>query len=1552
MWKILRYTIYICIIVGVFAAAYNIRGVFVIPPAEKYILETTGYDVKIGNFYFSPLSGSIVITKVKVEDFFYADKIIVKVGLKKIIRNLKKPVNYIKQIEIPKIIIDLDIFTNTENMHIEKDTANSGKDFDLSDLNVDLLVHEIILNSKHGSQKFSDTRVSILPKNITMSSLAYPFNRRINLDANMILKENKVFDTTFTLSSYGELESMIEANGIFDLSSLDFNQKINIEKIKYGGFEISESSGSIVKSGQNISLNIKGPFGEIDAAWEDFTRFYSNANLNLSAINNDFKALLEAKIYHNEEEGNLDLKIKDLSFIGFELGNFNFYGTKQTGGIYNISCDYAKDARLEIDYFTDGKYDTRLLIGNKTAGTVSGNIKTGEIKANVKDIDISKMPFIPFLSDTPKGSATVEGEIDEISGKIKFTVKDFQSNRINKTDAYGIIARQSDMYVYNFYKSDNSIVFNTVTQAGDILSTDFKFINNDISNIMRAFGYSNEPISGIASGRIIYEKNGTTEFDIKAYDGILYGNKFSKLEAKGDLNLSRVNIDHFVMKNEDDLLTAYASGLLGFTNRNPVSTFNMRAKNLKIGKAVLSGDITFNGKLGDNGEIKGNVESNLINLSGIAFRDFFANTNISVKKININDFHSENGLSGKFTADLINKSISGGINLKNTDIGTLIPDLDALVNLNLKFTGTFSDPVINMSASVKKGTYLKLPFSFSADCVYKNGYLTVKRSSLVSDRTKASLYGTYSKTDKILIDFENLNEIIINKFVGFRTPIKGEFSGKGTLTSKKDKPNLKMSVKSSDTFVKNVKLKDFQSKIEVYGAKISLSSASAKISDSEIRAQKGSFNITSGKYDLDLSLINTHIGPSDIFGNFLLTGTMYKKKGGSIYKGKVNIHNLWINRHKLSKHELGYTIQNKNLELYKTDENTNSLSISGKFSFGNITKINDFSISKGNAKLDMNANLNDDKFDIKIDAKNIDLDFLTDALDMPVPMTGKTSFSLSSNGSLKDPEFKLQIDSQKGTVFNIPYDKIEIDVDGKKNIADIKTAKLFKKNELSFSVTGKFPFWLDDSMSKTAGKIPLNISYELEDSKMNTLKHISEDFFKPRSGKLNIEGKIEGTVNKINNSGQLNIVGGSFDSKNYFERIKDLTVSIVWDNNTLNINKFTGRSTPGKFNIRGKVNFDGFKITNYAINFFTDNKGIFIKIPQLPLQGSIFSKGILSEVSNGEPKFDLLIEGTPEKPKISGRIVLENTKFSFPPPDNDDTIDFPEATEFDIELISGKNTKYENSFASAWINGKLNIRGPYDNIKATGIIDSNRGNIDYLGINFTILNTKLEMTGDNVYITGEAETEVYSAGKSESEKIRMVIDKSEIDSPSIRFYSKDDPTMDSKTALAKVTGTEEGENTTTSQLIGLSDFALRQQALRLIDSSIATPLARTVLRKTGIIDNFRVSYVLPEHDLSLTEDPTFIDLLYGTKYSLEKNLTNQFLLGYSVTFDQIEKKLDLKHEIEMKYRLSNNLFLSGSYELESETSLHKPDRKLMLQHQIRFGLPVNKRNNKRGSTDD
>ena len=229
-----------------------------------------------------------------------------------------------------------------------------------------------------------------------------------------------------------------------------------------------------------------------------------------------------------------------------------------------------------------------------------------------------------------------------------------------------------------------------------------------------------------------------------------------------------------------------------------------------------------------------------------------------------------------------------------------------------------------------------------------------------------------------------------------------------------------------------------------------------------------------------------------------------------------------------------------------------------------------------------------------------------------------------------------------------------------------------------------------------------------------------------------------------------------------------------------------------------------------------------------------------------------------------------------------------------------------------------------------------------MGINFDIVSAKREVTDNNqVFLSGEAETVVYSKMDSEPDTIRMVISKSELDALNVRFYSKDDPTMDSQKALAKATKTEQGTEDETSNLIGFSDFALRRQALRLIDTSIATPLARTVLRKPGLVDNFKVTYVPFSEQQSQTsnENASFASLLAGTKYSVEKNLTNQLLLGYSITFDQIAQALDLRHAVEMRYKLLSNLYLSGSYEFESERSLHQPDRRLMLQHQFRFGLP-------------
>ena len=121
---------------------------------------------------------------------------------------------------------------------------------------------------------------------------------------------------------------------------------------------------------------------------------------------------------------------------------------------------------------------------------------------------------------------------------------------------------------------------------------------------------------------------------------------------------------------------------------------------------------------------------------------------------------------------------------------------------------------------------------------------------------------------------------------------------------------------------------------------------------------------------------------------------------------------------------------------------------------------------------------------------------------------------------------------------------------------------------------------------------------------------------------------------------------------------------------------------------------------------------------------------------------------------------------------------------------------------------------------------------------------------------------------------------------------------------------------------------------------LTMPFAKTVLRKVGIIDDFRVSYDQTSAGISASD--TFANLFLGNKYSIEKNLTNQILFGYSVIFDEFNRRLDLRHEVEIRYKFTDKLFLIGNYELEFGKHSRQPDKRLMLQYQMHFGSPAKK----------
>jgi hypothetical protein len=809
---------------------------------------------------------------------------------------------------------------------------------------------------------------------------------------------------------------------------------------------------------------------------------------------------------------------------------------------------------------------------------------------------------------------------------------------------------------------------------------------------------------------------------------------------------------------------------------------------------------------------------------------------------------------------------------------------------------------------------------------------------------KVALKGNYLNGGVLSLNVENLTENIINVFVGFKTPIKGSFSGNGFFTAKEGKQYLKMFLEAKSVYIKTAKLNDVKYDVEISGGNIAVSSVSAKFLDSEIRADKGFFNIEDGKYGLDLLLVNTHAGPVDLFGNIKLSGKMTKRKGGSIYSGTVDLQNFWLNRHKLSFSHFDYTVKDRTLEFLQKADGMNLCSSSGFIVFGDVISVKEFNISKDKTSLGLRADFSKDSVNLGIKSSNIDWRFISDVLNLPGALRGNADINVSLSGNISRPEGSMSIISINGSVMEVPYDNFNVEVDFSDNYARIKEATVFKRDEISISARGDFPLWFDKTLSEKMRKKPINVVYEIEDHKLNVLKYFSENYINPRSGKMLLKGSFEGTYEKIKNNGRLLITGGSFRAKNYIDKARDMSVEISLIENLIRIDKFNFKSGSGKLNIYGQLKLDNFNIRDFDIRLVTDDKGIFLRVLELPIQGVIGSKSFLQDYSAGDLSFDVRVQGPPVKPKVSGLISLENTRFTFPGSDDED-IDFfiPENTEFDLKLITAKNTRFENSFAYALINGFLYIKGPYNNLRTNGIIETSNGRINYLGLGFDILNAKVEiidaMDKNQVYITAEGETTIVSKTGDEPETIKLIVDRSEISKisqDSVRFSSKDNPNMDSRKALEKATRTEQDAKVDMADDKNVLDFKMKQRVLRLVDQSLATPFTKMILRKTGLIDDFRVSYVQTAAGVYGTEDNTFTNLFSGTKYSVEKNLTNRILLGYSITFDEFDRKLDLHHEIGAIYKLTDNLFLVGSYELESAERFRRPDIRLMLQYQIHF----------------
>ena len=1549
MWKKVRYALYFVVLIIIFSVTYNFREYYYVPVIQQSVSKLTNSKLKFRTFSLE-LPFNLVLHDVVYNDEVFID--IAKFGFEpvKLFKNLSAPLKSISSIQINKVVYIHNpqhclFTTNKQKTTFQKvEFKVFRKIFSLFNLfcsinKIQVLYKDKLIKSNNININFN--------KGIDIYSDFFYSNQTIHTKGN-IKFEKPFIITDFYTETDGNIKTKFDLFGIYNLLNNSFKYNIDTKDLIVNRLDLGSIKTKIKKDSTSFTINSNG--ANIKAFFKstdfNFNNYCSTGTIKLRDIND----ILNTNINYNTTltNGVLDLTIdaKDTFFFGNNFGEFNLkvYNQKDTYTVYgyhNSSNNFKATVSSK-----SGNYNLDIYNYKNKIGYVYGNYKKEDFTVDIKNIPIKKIPFIENFSKTVKGKLSMYGKMGAKTGTIHLVGKQIVSKKLKSFDVLGKIYKKDYKWFTKINTKDKKIIIDGFYENKENNELDIYYNAVDVYNILQILGIKKPKLSGNVTGKVKYcTKNFTTDVDMKFKNGTLLENKFNTFDIAGQYSNNQIAISTFSFSGPKTKMQV--KSVINFLDKYSNSYFNANIDNFKVKGVNVNCNLTINGRYKANNEIIGKMSVDKLEIGKLKFY-YKSLLLLSKDKIKIYNLQNDNGLSGEITYDFATKNISSFIENIDSKLSKYNSKIKGRLSSQTTISGTLKNPKVVSFIKIKDGLYNSLLFNLNVKTEYEKGKVYLEGFKIITqDNIKSKITGSgildKEKTN-IKIKFNNISEETINKYVGFRTPFKGFFYGDGKVVGKINNLKYILNIYADTVFVKSLKFNSFVSKLTVQNKIISMENTKVKLADSELKILSANFDIKTLKYNSKFKFINTHLGPFDIFGNINIDGTMKKQDKVYMYKGDIKFINLWLNEEKIEELGLKYSIIDR-IFTFKADKKS-KLKFLGSILFNKYPKIifDKILLNYNKQYCKFNGSILSDKIDINMTGNKLDLAILTGLFNFPIDITGTLDFKLNGNGSISSPNINLSMVSSKGAIYGVPFDLCNIKMDVKDNKVNIKEFDIKKIRKYIFAVDGFFPFWLDSKFKDKLIKEKINVNYKLEDNSLYIIKNLSNNKIIPKKGTLKIDGKLIGLRKNISNTGKLILEGINIKTDSYINKIKNLKINILWENNLFKINKAIARVSSGVLETTGSVKIQNFRPAFYDLNIFTTEKGIPLIFKELPIPTSGILKIKSSNFTNfskGVPTFNFSLYGDAKKPKLTGTAELENTTFCFPSPLRNTSgasfeflSDIFQNLYIDIDLKSAKNTKYENSLVNAELIGSINLKGNIDNIFANGVINSNNGLFSYLGNDFTIVNSKIEIINNELFITAEGESEVYNTGDSTAEIIKVYVDRSNINNIKTRFASKNDPTMDSKKALARLTKTDP---TQTNTLDTSTDFLVKQQAIRMFSSNVVTPIANTVLKKMGIVDNIRLGFVNQDTlQLDSNEEATMTELLYGMKYSVEKNVNRLLQIGYSVTFDRVQKEIDLKQALEMSFKINRNLFLKGSYGLKSDNQDYEPDRRFMIEQKLRF----------------
>lgn len=665
---------------------------------------------------------------------------------------------------------------------------------------------------------------------------------------------------------------------------------------------------------------------------------------------------------------------------------------------------------------------------------------------------------------------------------------------------------------------------------------------------------------------------------------------------------------------------------------------------------------------------------------------------------------------------------------------------------------------------------------------------------------------------------------------------------------------------------------------------------------------------------------------------------------------KLYFDNLWINEHYADKVYLSFVynaIDRELIFLHDDSELSKSVKFSGKICFfKNYIKFLDFKISdKTSEYLTCTGNVGIDNEALRIKISGIPLNLIKNCFQIPLHNINGIVFS---NIKL------LTIDSDR----NLYQMSLEFLIDD----VDIETLKL--KN-----ILGKMTFYRKnlnieniDFVFKENKKMNLRGSFNFDNKTIDmiltshncdlSILNGFQNIIRSANGKLMVSIKATGSLTSPNIVGYLNVTKGRIEFDEYLKYIENLNINLVFNEKGIRIDKFFGSYENTTFSIGGRISLT----EGYSIRLKTSGgDGIFVKIPELSFPVGQFFKIIKGEKlfpSNGNVHLDItIVKRKSQPPMVTGDIILNNAHFTYPGISSKRKISSL-GFYHNLNLIANNNVWYENEYLSANISGKINFcfNEGMQKMNINGEAIALRGKINFLNHNFDLTSGKLEIIDRNVYIQLTGETKI-TTPEREIIPINLVIERSKIEEIKPKLVSPMYPELKTEEITSLLLGVGRFQRVGDKVSIISTEKIdylplLRAQFIRMIDTTFATPIAKNILKRWGIADNFSIvsletsssSFDAEQKNSGSYNKFKVSDIFKDTKYVIEKYITSDMLVSYSIAFAEIQNKLNLKHEIEISYRLKNNVFIKGLYDysIRDYTNRYTPNVSIMIQPIFKF----------------